>query len=74
MSGIKRPVQIYPVGVLFGFDTATDPVTTWISGIDLNNAGLAIVGLFAVTWLAAMAYSKLANVEARYQPANPGEN
>jgi high-affinity nickel-transport protein len=51
-----------------------DPITSWISGIDLNNAGLAIVVLFAVTWIGAVAYWKLANVEARYQPANPGEN
>jgi high-affinity nickel-transport protein len=48
-----------------------DPVTNWISGIDLNNAGLAIVGLFAVTWLAAIAYWKLGNVERRWQPTNP---
>jgi high-affinity nickel permease len=74
MSGIKRPVQIYRVGVLFGFDTATDPVTTWVSGIYLNNADLAIVVLFAVTWIGAVTYWKLADVEARYQPANPGEN
>jgi nickel/cobalt transporter (NiCoT) family protein len=46
-----------------------DPVTTWISAIDLNNAGLAIVGLFVVTWIGAIAYWKLANVDARYQPA-----
>jgi high-affinity nickel permease len=69
MSGIKRPVH-YRVGVLFGFDTATDPVTTWISGIDLNNAGLAIVVLFAVTWIGAVAYWKPANVEGRYQQAD----
>ena len=50
-----------------------DPVTSWISGIDLNNAGLAIVALFAVTWIGAVAYWKLANVEARYQPAEPAE-
>ncbi len=48
-----------------------DPVTVWISGIDLNNAGLAIVGLFAATWLAAVAYWKLARVESRWQSANP---
>lgn len=48
-----------------------DPVTSWISGIDLNNAGLAIVGLFAVTWIAAIAYWKLAKIETRWQPARP---
>jgi nickel/cobalt transporter (NiCoT) family protein len=50
-----------------------DPITSWISGIDLNNAGLAIVVLFAVTWVGAIAYWKLANVEARYQAAEPAE-
>ncbi len=50
-----------------------DPVTSWISGIDLNNAGLAIVALFAVTWIGAIGYWKLGNVEARYQPAEPIE-
>jgi high-affinity nickel-transport protein len=50
-----------------------DPVTSWISAIDLNNAGLAIVALFAVTWIGAIAYWKLGNVEARYQPAQPAE-
>ncbi len=48
-----------------------DPVTSWISSIDLNNAGVAIVGLFAVTWIGAIAYWKLANVEARWQPTTP---
>ncbi|BBY05962.1 nickel/cobalt efflux system [Mycobacterium noviomagense] len=47
-----------------------DPVTNWISSIDLNNAGLAVVGLFAVTWLGAIAYWKLANIEQRWQPAD----
>jgi high-affinity nickel-transport protein len=50
-----------------------DPVTSWISSIDLNNAGLAIVGLFAVTWLGAIAYWKLANIEKRWQPSTPAE-
>ncbi len=50
-----------------------DPITSWVSGIDLNNAGLVIVVLFAATWIAAVAYWKLADVESRYQPAEPVE-
>jgi high-affinity nickel-transport protein len=50
-----------------------DPITSWISGIDLNHAGLAIVALFAVTWIGAIAYWKLADVEARYQPVEQRE-
>ncbi len=50
-----------------------DPITSWISSIDLNNAGLAIVALFAVTWIGAVTYWKLADVEARYQVAEAAE-
>lgn len=50
-----------------------DPITSWISGIDLNDAGLAIVVLFAVTWISAVTYWKLADVEARYQVTDAGE-
>lgn len=50
-----------------------DPITSWVSGIDLNNAGLAIVALFAVTWIGAFAYWKFAGVEARYQLAESAE-
>jgi high-affinity nickel-transport protein len=45
----------------------TDPVTNWVSGISLNNAGLVIVVLFAVTWLGAIGYWKLGNVEQRWR-------
>lgn len=31
----------------------TNPVTEWVSTLSLNNVGFVIVGLFAVTWLAA---------------------
>ena len=50
-----------------------DPITSWVSAIDLNNAGLVIVALFAVTWIGAVAYWKLANVEARYRVAESTE-
>jgi nickel/cobalt transporter (NiCoT) family protein len=49
-----------------------DPVTSWISDIDLNNAGFAIVGLFVLTWACAVAYWKIAGVEKRWQAASPG--
>ncbi len=45
-----------------------DPVTTWISGIDLNNVGFVVVGLFVVTWVVAIGYWKLAKVEDRWMP------
>ncbi len=49
-----------------------DPVTSWISDIDLNNAGFLIVGLFVVTWLCAVVYWKMAGIEKRWQTeSNP---
>jgi high-affinity nickel-transport protein len=35
----------------FGLD---DPVTTWLTGIDFGDAGLALIALFAVVWGAAL--------------------
>ena len=46
----------------------TDPVTGWISGLDLNNAGYLIVGLFVAVWACALAYWKIARVEVRWAP------
>lgn len=61
------------VSILHDDFNCVDPVTSWISAIDLNNAGLAIVGLFAVTWLAAVGYWKLADVEKHWQPVSPNK-
>ncbi len=54
------------VGVLHDQLNLTDPVTGWISGIDLNNVGFVIVGLFVVVWACALAYWRLAEVESRW--------
>ena len=43
-----------------------DPVTDWISGIDLNTVGIGVVVMFAVAWASAVAYWKIAKVEQRY--------
>ncbi|MEU3843481.1 HoxN/HupN/NixA family nickel/cobalt transporter [Streptomyces sp. NPDC028635] len=54
------------VGVLhdkFGLD---DGVTGWIAGIDLDNVGYLIVGLFVLVWAAALTYWRLARVEERW--------
>lgn len=37
----------------------TDPVTEWVSALSLDDVGFAIVGLFAVTWLTAIALWRL---------------
>ena len=46
-----------------------NPVTTWISGIDLNNVGFIVVGLFVATWAVALGYWRIAKVEDRWTPA-----
>ena len=46
----------------------TDPLTEWISAINLNNFGFVIVGLFVITWTAAITYWRLGGVERRWQP------
>ena len=56
------------VGVLHDQLALSDPVTEWISGLDLNNVGFVIVGLFALVWALALAFWKLARVEQRWSP------
>jgi nickel/cobalt transporter (NiCoT) family protein len=51
----------------------TNPVTTWVSALNLNNVGFAIVGLFIVTWACAIAYWRLTGAESRWQTAQSGE-
>lgn len=41
----------------------------WIAGLDLNQVGFAIVGVFVVTWLGALAVWRLARVEDRWPAA-----
>ncbi|MCU1656489.1 MAG: high-affinity nickel-transporter [Pseudonocardiales bacterium] len=54
------------VGVLHDQLHTADPITTWISGLNLNNVGFMIVGLFVVVWAIAMAYWKIGHVERRW--------
>jgi high-affinity nickel-transport protein len=44
----------------------TDAVSGWLAGLDLNNVGFLIVGLFVVVWGVAIGYWKLARVESRW--------
>ena len=39
----------------------------WFAGVDLNKVGFAIVGLFALTWLVALAVWKYGRLEERWQ-------
>ncbi|WP_067681794.1 HoxN/HupN/NixA family nickel/cobalt transporter [Nocardia miyunensis] len=40
----------------------SDPVTTWISNISLDNMGFVIVGLFVLVWAIAITYWRMAGV------------
>ncbi|WP_323181308.1 HoxN/HupN/NixA family nickel/cobalt transporter [Streptomyces sp. NBC_00154] len=44
----------------------SDPVSSWVSSLDLNNVGFIIVGIFAVVWIGAVAYWKVGKVEQKY--------
>jgi high-affinity nickel-transport protein len=52
----------------FGF---VNPVTDWISNLNLNNVGFLIVGAFIVVWAVAIGYWKLAKVEHRWNKTAP---
>ncbi|MFJ3335375.1 HoxN/HupN/NixA family nickel/cobalt transporter [Streptomyces sp. NPDC086766] len=54
------------VGVLHDKLDLRDDVTGWIAGLDLDNVGYVIVGLFVVVWAAALSYWKVAKVEQRW--------
>ncbi|WP_425470002.1 HoxN/HupN/NixA family nickel/cobalt transporter [Streptomyces tateyamensis] len=54
------------VGVLHEQLDLTDPVTGWISGVDLNNVGFVIVGIFVAVWAVALGYWRLAKVETKW--------
>jgi high-affinity nickel-transport protein len=54
------------VGILHSQLALSDPVTGWISNLDLNNVGFLIVGLFVAVWAAAIGYWKLSSVEQRW--------
>lgn len=54
------------VGVLHEKLDLTDPVSGWIAGLDLDNVGFVIVGLFVVVWAAALAYWRLGKVEQKW--------
>jgi high-affinity nickel-transport protein len=54
------------VGVLHDRLHLTDPVTGRISGLNLNNVGFLVVGLFVVVWSVAIGYWRFAKVETRW--------
>ena len=47
----------------------------WLQGFDINKAGFVVVGVFVVTWVVALAWWRVRNVEARWSAglASAGE-
>jgi high-affinity nickel-transport protein len=60
------------VGCLRDQLNLTDPVSGWISAIDLNNVGFVIVGLFVVVWACALGFWRIARVEHRWSQGGAG--
>lgn len=60
------------VSVLHEKLNLTDAVTSAIAGLDLNNVGFIIVGLFLVVWAAAISYWRLAKLEQRWSAGTLG--
>ncbi|MDI5966631.1 HoxN/HupN/NixA family nickel/cobalt transporter [Streptomyces sp. SL13] len=58
------------VGILHDQLGLSDPVTGWIAGVDLNNIGFLVVGLFVAVWACALAYWRIAGVERRWDRAS----
>lgn len=58
--------SIEVIGVLHDNAGWVNPITDWITNLNLNNVGFIIVGLFIVVWGAAIAYWNLARVEDKW--------
>jgi high-affinity nickel-transport protein len=44
----------------------------WIAGIDLNTIGFIIVGMFVMTWAAALLIWRFGRIEERWTPRTEG--
>jgi high-affinity nickel-transport protein len=54
------------VGLLHDDAGLSSPVTDWIAGLNLDDVGFIIVGLFVAVWAIAIAYWRLAKVDRRW--------
>ena len=45
-----------------------NPVTEWVSSLSLDNVGFVVVGLFVVTWAAAIGFWRYGRPERRWKP------
>jgi high-affinity nickel-transport protein len=54
------------ISVLHDKADLTDPVTTWIASITLDDIGYVIIALFLLVWAGSFFYWRLSNVEERW--------
>ena len=54
------------ISVLHDKAGLTDPITTWIAEITLDDIGYVIVALFVLVWAGSFAYWRISNVEQRW--------
>ena len=54
------------VSVLHEKAELTDPVTTWIAGISLDDIGYLIMAVFVLVWVVSVTYWRVGNVEQRW--------
>ncbi|UMP03428.1 HoxN/HupN/NixA family nickel/cobalt transporter [Amycolatopsis sp. EV170708-02-1] len=61
------------VGLLAERLHVTDGPPAWIAGLDLGTLGFVIVGMFLLTWIAAVTVWRFGKVEQRWAPRSPAE-
>jgi len=54
------------VSILTDRLSITSGPLAWVGGLDLNNVGFFIVGLFVLTWVVALAVWRFARIEDRW--------
>ena len=59
------------ISILHDKADLTDPVTTAVAGLDLENVGYLLVGLFVLTFLVAVGYWRFGRVEQRWTARLP---
>ena len=62
---------IEPLSILQDKLNLTGPFWNWIATVDLNSLGFAIVGMFLLVWLAAVAVWKFGRIEQKWSAALP---
>ncbi|MEV6426437.1 HoxN/HupN/NixA family nickel/cobalt transporter [Nocardia sp. NPDC051463] len=68
LIGVQEVISIFAEKL----DVTTGPLA-WVGNLDLGAMGFIIVGLFAFTWIAALAVWRIGDVEHRWQSDLAGE-